>query len=106
MGNAQDIVALIAQRQDVELFRKKMWQGSFDEYLDIVRKDPRVTRNSFERLYDMIMSYGVDQIDSSRGKKTRFRFFSDPDNSGHDAVYGLDRTLGALVNAFKSAAKG
>ena len=36
----------------------------------------------------------------------RYRFFSDPDDNGRDAVFGLDAPLWSLVNAFKSAAQG
>jgi len=42
-----DIIGLIAQQQDLEQFRKKNWQGSFQEYLDIVAAHPEVTRNAF-----------------------------------------------------------
>ena len=36
----------------------------------------------------------------------RDEFFDDLDNGGTDAVFGLDAALEALVNAFKSAARG
>ncbi len=106
MSNGRSIISLIAQRQDLEQFRKKNWEGSFEEYLDLVRADPKVTRNAFERVYDMIMSYGTETYEVGREKRVRYRFFLDPDQNGQDAVYGLDEPLAHLVNAFKSAAKG
>jgi serine protein kinase len=106
MSSGLDIVSLIAKRQDLDQFRKKNWEGSFAEYLDIVRQQPQVTRNAFERVYDMIMSYGTEDIGTSREKKVRYTFFTDPHNNGRDAVYGLDDHLASLVNALKSAAKG
>jgi len=106
MGSGRDILGLIAQNQDLEQFRRKNWEGSFEEYLDIVRNDPRVTRNAFQRVYDMIMSYGTETYEESREKRVHYRFFSDPDDHGRDAVFGLDVPLEALVNAFKSAAEG
>ncbi len=101
-----ELVSLIAQRQDLNQFRKANWCGTFAEYLDIVRERPEVTRNAFQRVYDMVMSYGVDVDDSSREKRMHYRFFDDPLDNGKDAVFGLDEPLCALVNAFKSAAHG
>lgn len=106
MAHGREIVELVAQRQDLEQFRKKNWEGSFEQYLDIVRENPKVTRNAFERVYDMIVSYGVNDHGSSREKNLTYPFFSDPDGNGRDAVFGLEDALHALVNAFMSAAKG
>src|SRR5271170_6917664 len=106
MRAGRDIISLVAQRQDLDQFRKKNWEGTFEEYLDLVRETPMVTRNAFERVYDMILSYGTEAYEEFREKRTRYLFFRDPDDGGRDAVFGLDGSLGALVNAFKSAAKG
>jgi serine protein kinase len=106
MSDGRAIISLIGQRQDLDQFRKKNWMGTFDEYLDIVRERPEVTRTAYERLYDMILGYGVDTYEENRERHERFRFFSDPDDHGKDAVFGLDDTLRSLVNAFKSAARG
>ncbi len=105
--SGQDIITLVADQQDLDQFRKKNWQGTFSEYLDLVKANPEVTRNAFERIYDMITSYGADTYEASRDeKRSHYRFFDDPNNNGQDAVFGLDRTLESLVNALKSAAKG
>ena len=106
MSEGHSIISLVAQRQDLEQFRRKNWEGGFQEYLDVVREDPKVTRNAFQRVYDMVISYGVESYEKGREKRVRYRFFDDPDQNGQDAVFGLDDTLAALVNAFKSAAKG
>ena len=106
MNNGREIISLVAQRQDLDQFRRKNWEGTFEEYLDLVRAEPRVTRNAFERVYDMILSYGTETYEEFREKRVRYRFFSDPDDHGRDAVFGLDGPLWMLVNAFKSAAQG
>lgn len=106
MSDGHSIISLVAERQDLEQFRRKNWEGSFAQYLDTVKSDPKVTRNAFERVYDMIMSYGVENYEKGREKRTRYRFFTDPEKLGQDAVFGLEDTIAALVNAFKSAAKG
>src|SRR5476651_1259945 len=91
MSDGREIIALVAKRQDCEQFRRKNWVGSFAEYLDIVRQTPQVTRTAYQRLYDMILSYGVDVTESGREKRVHYRFFDNPDNDGRDAVFGLDR---------------
>jgi len=107
MTSGRHIISLVAQRQDLEQFHKKNWVGTFEDYLDLVRSNPLVTRNAFERVYDMIMSYGTDVTEESRGeRKVHYRFFDDPDNDGRDAVFGLEESLEQFVNAMKSAAKG
>jgi serine protein kinase len=104
MTGGREIISLVAQRQDLDQFRRKSWEGTFEEYLDLVADNPRATRNAFERVYDMVLSYGTTAYDVGREKRLRFKFFNDPDDNGRDAVFGLDVPLQALVNAFKSAA--
>ncbi len=106
MAGGREIISLVAARQDIGQFRKKNWEGSFEEYLDLVQADPTVTRNAFQRVYQMVMSYGTENYEENRERKTRYRFFHDPDNHGEDAVFGLENQLHSLVNAFKSAAQG
>ncbi|MEM9354206.1 MAG: serine protein kinase [Planctomycetota bacterium] len=104
MANGSEIISLVAERQDRDQFRRKNWVGTFDEYLDIVRDDPKVTRTAYQRVYDMILSYGVDVVERGREREYNYRFFDDPDHGGKDAVFGLRGPLHSLVNALKSAA--
>ncbi len=106
MSGGREIISLVAERQDLSQFRKKNWEGSFEEYLDLVHADPKCTRNSFQRVYDMVLSYGTETYEENRERRVRYRFFNDPDNHGQDAVFGLEHQLHLLVNAFKSAAQG
>ena len=104
MVNGSEIISIISQRQDRDQFRRKNWVGTFEEYLDIVRKNPKVTRTAYQRIYDMILSYGVDVVHKGREKEHHYHFFDDPTNDGQDAVFGLLGPLHNLVNALKSAA--
>jgi len=104
--SGRNIISLVAEKQDLSHFRKKNWTGSFEQYLDLVRKDPRITRNAFERIFDMILSYGTESYQECRESRTHYNFFDDPENNGSDAVFGLDDAIESLVNAFKSAARG
>src|SRR6187431_1374041 len=105
MSDGRDIIALVAQRQDCEQFRRKNWVGTFAEYLDIVREHPEVTRTAYQRLYDMILSHGVDEHYENKEKTVRYRFFSEFAAKYGDGIFGLDRIITQLVNAFKSAAQ-
>jgi serine protein kinase len=98
---------LTSMRQELNLsdYRKKHWEGSFDEYLDIVYAHPEITRTAYQRLYEMILSHGTEEVYEHKEKLTRYRFFTDFAALHGDAIYGLDRTLMSLVNTFKSAAK-
>ncbi|GAA4437763.1 serine protein kinase [Bremerella cremea] len=106
MAGGREIVSFLAERQNLEQFRKKNWQGTFEEYLDLVAQNPAITRNAFQRCYDMILSYGVDTYEVSREKKVHYRFFDDPLDNGRDAIFGLEDSQVQLVNALKSAAHG
>jgi serine protein kinase len=66
MSSGHGVISLISERQDIGQFRKKHWSGSFEEYLDVVAADPRVVRNAFERVYDMVMSYGTETYEVAR----------------------------------------
>ncbi|MFO0910823.1 MAG: serine protein kinase [Isosphaeraceae bacterium] len=104
MAVGSDLIALVANRQNRADYQKKHWHGSFSDYLEIVRHDPKVTRSAYQRLYDMILSYGTEETIVNKEKLTRFKFFDDPDNNGQDAIFGLEKTLTSLVHILKSAA--
>ena len=103
---SNSLFASIASNLDIEKYKNLNWEGSFQEYLDMVIKDPKITRNSYQRLYDMILSYGSEEVVEGRDKIIRYKFFSDPISNGRDGVFGLDRSLMRLVNVIKSAAMG
>ncbi len=94
----------IAALQDKKEYHELNWEGSFEEYLELVRKNPRVTRTAFQRVYDMILSHGKTEYIDNKKRLIRYHFFSDEKNGGQDAVFGLDVPLMKLVNVFKSAA--
>ena len=106
MSTGKAILNAIRQQLNLSDYRKKHWEGSFDEYLDIVHQHSEVTRTAYQRLYDMILSHGTEDVYENKEKITRFKFFTEFAARHGDAIYGLDRPLMHLVNAFKSAAKG
>ena len=106
MAEGRDIISLIGDKQDLSNFQRAHWTGTFAEYLDLVRQNPKITRNAYQRIYDMILSYGTQTYEAGREKKIHYNFFDDPLANGRDAVFGLEESIASLVNAFKSAAQG
>jgi serine protein kinase len=72
-----------------------VWSGTFAEYIEMIRHNPRLTMTAHARVYEMIASQGIDE---EHGNKT-YRFF-DKD------IFGLDRAIEKLVEEyFHSSAK-
>jgi serine protein kinase len=100
------LASIIDRKLDVTQFREQHWEGNFWEYLDIVMETPAVARNAFQRVYDMILTYGADNTTQFKQELTKYKFFGDPLEGGADAIFGLERPLMQLVDFFKSAAQG
>ncbi|MBX2799268.1 MAG: serine protein kinase [Myxococcales bacterium] len=100
------LLNLIAEHQDMTHYQDLLWEGSFGDYLDIVRKDGTVARNAYQRLYDLMESYGADEYTEYRKPILRHHFFDDPFDGGADAVFGIDIHLMKLVRVFRAAALG
>lgn len=100
------LLRLVGELQDQKCFQELNWSGSFQDYLDIVAKNPRVTRNAYQRIYDMVMEYGLDEFEDAKKRLTRYCFFGDSSFDGDDTIFGLEISLMRLVNFFKAAAKG
>jgi len=106
LSSGKAILAALRPQLNLTDYRKKHWEGTFDEYLDIVREHPEVTRTAYQRLFDMILSHGTEEAYEQKERITRYKFFTDFAAQHGDGIYGLDRPLMGLVNSFKSAAKG
>src|SRR6478736_1529796 len=103
---ASNMVSQIAAMQDYDRYRDLAWEGSFEEYLALVRERPQVTRNAFQRVYDMVISYGTEEYIDNKKKLVRYNFFRDEIDEGKDAVFGLDIPLMRLMNVLKAASEG
>ena len=104
--SAQNMVSRIAALQDYAQYEDLHWEGSFEQYLGIVKERPQVTRNAFQRLYDMVISYGEEEYLDSKKRLIRYPFFTDPIDGGKDAIHGLDIPLMRLVHVLQAAAQG
>lgn len=74
---------------------KLTWSGTFRDYIDLLRRDPAPAMTAHARVYDMIVSHGVEE----NGGNKRYKFFE-------REIFGLDRTMEKLVEEyFHSAAR-
>jgi serine protein kinase len=100
------MTARIAAMQDFKLYKELSWEGTFEEYLQIVRERPQVTRNAYQRAYDMVISYGTEEYIDNKKRLVRYNFFKDEISGGQNAIYGLDIPLMRFVHVLKAAAEG
>jgi len=97
---------IIEKKQAADHSPVAHWSGTFFEYLDLVKKYPKITRNAYQRMYDMIIEVGTEEYVDFKKQVIRYKFFDDKANNGKDAVFGLDVQLMKLVNILKAAALG
>lgn len=105
-SSSQDFKNLIQDLQKGQRFQELNWSGTFWDYIQIVKKNPKVTRNAFQRLYDMVMGAGTYEYEDFKKKVTHYKFFDDETRNGKDAIYGLDVQVMKLMNVIRSAAQG
>ena len=106
MAEKIDLKSMINQWQSSSSQAQLHWSGTFEEYLVLVKKNPKITRNAFQRMYDMIVDAGQEEYEDFKKRVHRFKFFDDAANNGKDAVFGLDIALMKLVNVLRAAALG
>ena len=92
---------------DRENRNKEKFEGSFIEYLEIIKQNPDIAKLAHKRMHDMILSRGVDvlkgeenpRIKKIYGNETvrKYGFFKDD-------FFGIDNVIMKLVNYFNSAA--
>lgn len=74
---------------------KLTWTGTFRDYIDLLRRDPSPAMTAHARVYEMIVSQGVEEAGGSK----QYKFFD-------REIFGLDRTMERLVEEyFHSAAR-
>ncbi|MBF8301847.1 MAG: PrkA domain protein [Candidatus Dadabacteria bacterium] len=106
MREGRKLSSIIRDKLHPEKFQELHWEGSFDDYLEIVHRNPKVARTAFQRLYDMILSFGMGEYTEFRQKVIHYKIFDDPISHGKDAIFGLDKYLMKLVDVIKAAARG
>jgi serine protein kinase len=106
MAAKSDLLGIIRRRVNPAEYQELHWEGSLADYLALIGDNPLLLRNSYQRLYDMVLSYGSEPRPEIGDKVLYYRFFDDPIDNGKDAVFGLEHSLSLLVGNIKSAAFG
>lgn len=89
-----DIIGRIAAHRAKE--EELAWQGTFADYLDMIRENPTIAQSAHARIYQMIASAGVTQDENGHNV---YRFFS-------QELFGLAEPIDRLVEEyFHSSAK-
>lgn len=91
------------ERQKIE------WQGTFLQYLEMVKERPTLADLAHKRICDMILRPGVTVLDLETDPRAK-RVFGDETvkvfNFFAEEFYGMERTLEKIVRYFQSAAMG
>jgi serine protein kinase len=96
-----DLTGLIRESLDQKQYQQEHWEGTFPQYLQLLQENPLIARTAHQRLYDMVLSHGVDEVEIDKEKVPRYRFFADVIEDGKDGLFGLERSLHNLMAVFK-----
>ncbi len=92
--------------QDREERASQSWRGTFLEYLDEVRADPKIAKLAHARLYERVVSEGVTDLTESDSPVVR-RVVGDRSLRSYDffskEFFGIEETLDQLVRYLHSA---
>lgn len=106
-GDPIDFAAII--EQDRSERQKLEWQGTFLQYLELVKQRPSLADLSHRRMYDMMAGPGVTELDLEADPRAK-RVFGDETVKIYDffadEFFGMERTLEKIVRYFHSAAMG
>ena len=89
-------------KEAVSDYRVQNWSGTFWEYLELVEDNPKIVRNAYQRLFDMVISHGTEETEYCKRKYVKYNFFKD---RGDISIYGLEENLMELMDTLKSASR-
>jgi serine protein kinase len=101
-----DYIQLARRLDNRKTWKDLHWTGDLAAYMTEVQRDPRLARNAYQRLFDTILSHGVDSSPADAGRPLHYHFFDDPFDEGRDAIFGIERPLAELVSHLRAAAYG
>lgn len=102
--SANEFRAII--EKDRENRHRNHWKGTLIEYLDLVKENKDLAQLSHQRLYNMIVSQGVEEVNVEEDPRLarifknkrlrRYEFFS-------ENFFGMENTIANVVRYFHSA---
>ncbi|MBW3622554.1 MAG: PrkA family serine protein kinase [Armatimonadetes bacterium] len=88
-----DLAARLTEFRSQE--QKINWEGTFQDYYELVRANPDIAQLSHARIFNMIMNAGSCE---GRDGINRYQFFE-------DELFGMERPIQQIVDYFNSAAR-
>lgn len=93
-------------KSDRESRNKERFEGTFLEYLELVKKNPDIAKLSHKRIYDMVVSKGVEVLKGEENPKVKKIYGNDSIRKYgffKDDFFGIDKVIMKLVNYLHSA---
>lgn len=100
--NFKDII-----EKDRELRKKHEFEGTFLEYLQIVKDNPQIVKLAHKRMYDIIIDKKYEVLNPEENPKIKKLHGNEPIrryNFFKNDFFGIDKVIMKLVNYFHSAA--
>lgn len=92
-GDSMDILNKVKQYREEE--NRLKWEGTFTEYLELLKERPEIAQTAHSRVYNMIKAAGIEKKDG----RNDYRFFN-------EEIFGLEEAIERLVEEyFHPAAK-
>lgn len=94
-------------QNDRESKSNTKFEGTFLDYLDIVKENPDIAQLAHKRLYDIIMKSGFEVLKPEENPRIRKIYGNDVIkryNFFKDDFFGIDKVVMKIVNYFYSAA--
>jgi serine protein kinase len=85
----------------------RQFEGTFLDYLELLREHPEMVQMAHQRLYDRIVNPGVEVIKTEENPRLRRIYGNDILKRYHffsNDFYGIDRTIMKIVRYFHAAA--
>ena len=101
----EDIQKLI--QQDRKDHPSQNWQGTFLDYLELVRQGRAPPKLAHARLYEIITGPGAHEILESQDARVKRLYQEDPVQVYHffqEGFFGIERTVSQIVRYFHSSA--
>lgn len=93
-------------QEDREKNGKPHFEGSFLQYLDLVKENPKIAKLAHSRLYDVITKPGVRVLNKEDNPRIHRLFHNEIVRSYkffEDEFYGMEKVLAKIVRYFHSA---
>ena len=86
----------------VQTYKSLNWTGTFWDYVGMLERKSTHCTESYQRLYDMVMSHGVEEFTYCKRKHVKYKFF---EGLGDISIYGLEENLMEFMDILKSASR-